>query len=166
MIRRAVQEDAGPVAAVVVAAGMFTAAEASFMPGLFADALAVPEEGAHGLVVDVLYGNAGGEAPPVEGPVVGVAYWHPVEAADRVIDLTMLAVHPALQGTGRGRELMQHVQNRSRAAGQRLMVVQTSGTQQYAGTRRFYAALGYTLETTVRDYWAVGDDMVLFRLEL
>ena len=166
MIRPAVQEDAGPVAAVVVAAGMFTAAEVSFMPDLFADALAVPEDGAHGLVVDVLDGNAGGEAPPAVGPVVGVVYWHPVEAADRVVDLTMLAVHPALHGTGRGRAVIQHAQDRSRTAGQRLMVVQTSGTQQYAGTRRFYAALGYTLEATIRDYWAAGDDMVLFRLEL
>lgn len=164
MIRPAVQDDADPVAAVVIAAGMFTAAEVGFLPGLFADALAQQADGAHGLVVDVL--DSSDEAPPTSGPVVGVAYWHPIDAADGVVDLTMLAVHPSLHGAGRGRALMLHAQDLARAAGQRLMLVQTSGTEQYAGTRRFYAALGYTLEATVRDYWAAGDDMVLFRLEL
>jgi ribosomal protein S18 acetylase RimI-like enzyme len=97
---------------------------------------------------------------------VGVAYWHPVDAADRVVDLTMIAVDPMCQGRGVGRALMRHAEDRARSAGQRLMVVLTSATDQYAGTRRFYAALGYEEEARVRDYWADGDDMVLFRLVL
>ena len=165
MIRPAVQEDAGPVAALVVAAGLFTAAEVSVMPGLFANSSAMAQDGTHGLIVDVLEGQVG-SVDALVGSVVGVALWRPVEAADRVVDLTMLAVHPAFHRGGRGRAMMHHAQDRARAAGQRLMLVQTSGTEQYAGTRRFYEALGYTLEATVRDYWAVGDDMVLFRLEL
>jgi ribosomal protein S18 acetylase RimI-like enzyme len=155
MIRTATLDDAPDAARVTVAAGMFTAEEAGFVPGLFADALAEPRGGEHGLVVD-----------EVDGQVVGVAYWHPVEAADRVVDLTMLAVDPASQGRGLGRALMRHAEDRARSAGQRLMLVMTSGTEQYAGTRRFYAAVGYDEEARVRDYWEDGDDMVLFRLVL
>ena len=157
MIRPATLDDAAAAAAVTVAAGMFTAEEAGFVPGLFADALAEEHDGTHGLVVDV---------DPASGQVAGVAYWHPVEAADAVVDLTMIAVDPAVQGQGRGRELMRHAEQQARGADQRLMLVMTSGTDQYAGTRRFYAALGYTEEARVRDYWEQGDDMVMFRLEL
>lgn len=160
MIRPALVDDAGPVAEVIVAAGIFTADQAAFVPDLLAQFLSEAKDDTHGLVVDV---DVNGRAV---GHVVGVAYWHPVEGADGLVDLTMIAVHPRLQGTGRGRALLRYAEDRARAAGQRLMLVQTSGTDQYAGTRRFYTSLGYEQEATVRDYWAAGDDMVMFRFEL
>ena len=154
MIRPATLEDAPAVARLVVTAGMFGAEESAFVPPLFADVLGSPRDGRHGLVVD---DDAG---------VRGVAYWRPVEVADGVVDLTMIAVDPAVQGRGVGRALMRHAEAQARGAGQRLVLVQTSGRDQYAGTRRFYAALGYDEEARVRDYWTAGDDMVLFRLAL
>lgn len=172
MIRPATRDDAAAAAAVTVAAGMFTEDEAGFLPGLFHDFLADARDGAHGLVVDAEDVedaedvDRGDGSAPVARRVVGVAYWRPVEAADRVVDLTMLAVHPDVQGTGRGKALVRHAEDRARAAGQRLLLVQTSGTEQYRGSRRFYAGLGYEQVATVRDYWADGDDLVLFRKTL
>lgn len=154
MIRPATIEDAAAIHRVVVAARMFTDDEAGFVPGLLADFLSAPKDASHGLVV------------LDDGGVIGVAYWHPVEMADRVVDLTMIAVDPMAQGNGQGRALMRHAEEQARGAGQRLMIVQTSGTDQYAGTRRFYAAIGYDEQARVRDYWTDGDDMVMFRLAL
>ncbi len=154
MIRPAMLEDAGSVARVVVAAGMFSTEESAFVPRLLEDVLGSARDARHGLVVD---DDAG---------VRGVAHWRPVEMADGVVDLTMIAVDPAAQGRGIGRTLVRHVEERARGAGQRLVLVQTSGSDRYAGTRRFYAALGYDEEARVRDYWTAGDDMVLFRLAL
>jgi ribosomal protein S18 acetylase RimI-like enzyme len=154
MIRPATLEDAPAVARVVVAAGMFSDEESAFVTELFADFLSSPTDARHGLVV------------LDDGGVLGVAYWHPIEMTDGVVDLAMIGVHPAAQGRGLGRTLMRHAEAQVRGAGQRLMLVQTSGSDQYAGTRRFYAALGYDEEARVRDYWTAGDDMVLFRLAL
>lgn len=53
-----------------------------------------------------------------------------------------------------------------RADGQRLLLVETSGLADFALTRQFYAKLGYEEEARVRDYFADGDDMVLFRKAL
>src|SRR4051794_34798402 len=63
--------------------------------------------------------------------LVGVAYYRPKEPADRVWDLTMIAVVPELQGTGRGSALLGRVEDDLRDRGQRLLVVDTSGTAQY-----------------------------------
>lgn len=78
----------------------------------------------------------------------------------------MTAVHADAQGSGRGRALMHRAEHSARGAGQRLMLVQTSSTEQYAGTRRFYEALGYVQVAEVANLWADGDGMVMFRLDL
>jgi hypothetical protein len=44
--------------------------------------------------------------------------------------------------------------------------VQTSSTEQSAGTRAFYRALGYGQVAEVADDWSPGDGMVMFRLDL
>lgn len=153
MIRPATPEDAHAIARVVVDAGMFSDEESAFVPDLV-DSSSSTQDARHGLVV------------LDEAGVLGVAYWRPVEMADGVVDLAMIGVHPAAQGRGLGRTLMRHAEAQARGAGQRLVLVQTSGSDRYAGTRRFYAALGYDEEARVRDYWTAGDDMVLFRLAL
>lgn len=69
---------------------------------------------------------------------------------------------PDLQGTGRGRALLRRVEDDLRARGQRLLLVDTSGTAQYDRTREFYVRCGYTDVARVPDYWSDGDDLVVF----
>lgn len=97
-----------------------------------------------------------------DGRVVGVAFFEPRDATDRVWYLTMIVVSPDLQGTGRGRALLAHVEQALRDAGQRLLLIETSGTGQYDSTRAFYARGGYREVARVPDYFEAGDDMVLF----
>ncbi len=74
----------------------------------------------------------------------------------------MIAVLPELQGGGRGGALLGHVEDDLRGRGQRLLVVDTSGTAQYDRTRDFSMRCGYTAEARVPDYWSDGDDLVIF----
>ena len=60
------------------------------------------------------------------------------EAADRAYDRTMIAVRPDVQGGGRGAALMRYAEDDLRQRNQRLRIVRTSGTSQYAATRAFY----------------------------
>lgn len=50
--------------------------------------------------------------------------------------------------------------------GQRLLIVDTSGTDDFALTRQFYATSGYEEEARIRDFWGEGDDKVIFRKSL
>lgn len=151
MVRPVVPADVPAVVDLVVAAGMFTRDDAGFL----LDALA-PEESITCLVEDA-----------DDGPgLASVVLYRSEEAADRVFDLTMIAVRPDLQGSGRGAALMRHAEDDLRERGQRLLVVRTSGTAQYDRTRAFYRRLGYTEHTRVPDYWTDGDDLVLFTTRL
>ena len=150
MLRPVRPEDGPAVVNLVVAAGMFTREEAAFL-----DAALMSTEGVACLVEDA---DGGGLA--------SVALYRPEQAADRVFDLTMIAVRPDLQGQGRGAALMRHVEQDLRDRGQRMMVVRTSGTARYDRTRAFYRSLGYAEHARVPDYWNDGDDLVLFTKRL
>mgnify|MGYP000201891817 CR=1 FL=1 len=78
----------------------------------------------------------------------------------------MIGVRRDYQGQGRGAALLQHIENELQAKGQRILLVETSGLPDFALTRKFYTKCGYEEEARVRDYYAAGDDMVLFRKAL
>lgn len=149
MIRPLLPEHIAAVLDLVVAAGMFAADEV----GLVEELLTGDVEGGVGVVDD-------------EGGVLGVAYYQPEHGADAVYDLTMIAVAPAHQGQGRGAALLRHVEEDLRGRGQRLLLVDTSASPQYDLTRAFYRRCGYDEEARIRDYWADGDDLVVFRKAL
>lgn len=96
---------------------------------------------------------------------LAAAYVAPEPFADRVWNLHLLAVDPARHGTGLGTRLIAHVEQLLRDAGEevaRVLIVETSSTDQYAGTRTFYAARGFDEEARIRDYYGPGDGKVVF----
>lgn len=100
------------------------------------------------------------------GQVVGVAFYEPREATDRVWYLTMLAVSPATQGTGRGTAILRSVEEHLIEQEQRLLMIESSGTPQYEKTLKFYVGNGYDEVARVPDYFEDGDAMVLFKKDL
>lgn len=154
MIRPATRDDCGVVTSLAVAAGLFPADHTEAPDRMMADYFGV-NAGQHGCVID----EEGGVA-------VGVAYFAPEPATDGTWQLTMIALRPDVQGGGRGAALMRHVEDTLRAQGQRLVLVETSGHPTFERTRRFYVKCGYYEEARVREYYAAGEDMVLFRKRL
>ena len=47
-------------------------------------------------------------------------------------------------------------------AGARLIIIETAGRPDYTDTRAFYAARGYSPVATIPDFYAPGDDQVVF----
>ena len=45
----------------------------------------------------------------------------------------------------------------------RALFVETSGTERYLPTRRFYEKIGYDQQGVLREFYAPGDDMVVYR---
>lgn len=97
---------------------------------------------------------------------VGFCYAVPEEMAEGTWNMLALAVRPDLQGNGHGARLVEAAEQHLRTRGQRLVIVDTSGTADFAQTRKFYAQNGYEEEARIRDFWAEGDDKVIFRKAL
>lgn len=100
------------------------------------------------------------------GEAVGLCYTVPEELADGTWNMLALAVRPDLQGKRLGTALVSAAEKHLKDKGQRLLIVDTSGTVGFALTRKFYAKNGYEEEARIRDFWAGGDDKVTFRKAL
>lgn len=164
MIRRAVEDDAENVGRVAVLSGLFEQSELATVDGLMADYFTASRELGHVCLVDLQVPTQ--PADPDTPMIVGVAYYQPAPVTDRTWYLTMIGVVRDRQGQGRGAALLAEVEKRLGKDGQRLLLVETSGVADFALTRAFYVKCGYTAEARVRDYYAPGDDMVLFRKSL
>lgn len=92
----------------------------------------------------------------------GLAYAAPERLTDGTWNLLLLAVDPGMQRQGLGRALVAAVVDALGKAGGRLLIVETSGTPEFAGTQRFYRRLGFRREARVRDFYGPGDAKVIF----
>lgn len=61
---------------------------------------------------------------------------------------------------------MAHLEGVLSGKGHRLLLVETSGNQEYAGTRAFYERIGYGEEGRIRDFYQAGEDKVIYRKQL
>jgi GNAT superfamily N-acetyltransferase len=97
----------------------------------------------------------------VEGRLSGWICWGPTPCTLGTYDLYWMAVDPALQGSGIGTALVLEMERRLTGLA-RLIVVETAGRPDYAATRRFYESRGYRPTATIPDFYARGDDQVVF----
>lgn len=98
--------------------------------------------------------------------VDGVAYYAPEQLTDGTWNLLLIAVDPKRHGEGIGSAIVKFVEAELAKDGQRILLVETSGTLRFERTRSFYKMLGYDCEARIRDYYAAGDDKVIFRKSL
>ncbi|GAA0478874.1 GNAT family N-acetyltransferase [Parasphingorhabdus litoris] len=97
---------------------------------------------------------------------MAVAYCRPEEMTDRTWNLLLIAVHPDCQGGGIGAALMSYIENYLTTRNQRVLIVETSGTDALARTREFYRLCQYDQESRIRDFYEDGDDKITFRKAL
>ena len=100
------------------------------------------------------------------GEAVGLCYTVPEELTDGTWNMLALAVRPDLQGKQLGTALVCATERRLKDNRQRILIVDTSGTDDFALTRKFYVRNGYEDVARIRDFWAAGDDKVIFRKAL
>lgn len=73
---------------------------------------------------------------------------------------------PKAQGRGIGHALLARVESEVQARGGRLLLIETSDTSAYASARRLYETSGYCLEAVVHDFYAPGDNLLIFAKNL
>jgi D-alanine-D-alanine ligase len=97
----------------------------------------------------------------LDSGLAGWICWGATPCTLGTYDLYWMAVDPELQGCGIGSALLSEMERRLEDVA-RLIVIETAGRPDYAATRRFYAARGYRPVSTIADFYAPGDDQVVF----
>ncbi|MGH7470658.1 MAG: GNAT family N-acetyltransferase [Longimicrobiales bacterium] len=96
------------------------------------------------------------------GQLLGYVCFGPTPCTLGTWDLYWIAVAPAAQGKGVGSRLLQEVDRRIALRDARLVIIETSSLPHYAPTRAFYQRHGYQIVARVPDFYAQGDDRMIF----
>jgi D-alanine-D-alanine ligase len=97
-----------------------------------------------------------------EGRTLGYACFGPIALTAASFDLYWIAVDKSLHGRKIGRALLEETERLIRQAGGRRIYIETSNRSQYAATRGFYLRCGYHQEALLKDFYAAGDDKVIY----
>ncbi len=137
---------------LVTEAGVFSDAEVALAVSLAEQALAHgAEESGHHFVLASRAGR-----------LLGYSCYGPIDGAAGSFDLYWIVVDAARQGHGIGRELLARSEARMRERGGRRCYIETSSRRDYAPTRAFYERAGYATEAKLADFYAPGDDKLIF----
>jgi ribosomal protein S18 acetylase RimI-like enzyme len=139
--------DRGPIERILRATGAFDPAEVDVALEL----VDAPSDVGYRFVV----ADQGGE-------VAGYACFGATPCTVGTWDLYWIAVDPARQSRGLGRALLGAVEDAVRREGGRLLVIETASKPSYAATRAFYDRCGLELAARVKDFYARGDDKLIY----
>lgn len=97
-----------------------------------------------------------------EGETIGYACFGPIACTIGSYDLFWIAVHDKCRGKGAGKEILRRSEEAvARMKGRRLYI-ETSSQPKYEPTRAFYLRTDYVEEARLKEFYAPGDDKVIY----
>lgn len=97
-----------------------------------------------------------------DGRTIGYTCYGPIALTAASFDLYWIAVDKAMHGRGVGRVLLERTEELIRELGGRQVYIETSNRHDYVPTRGFYLRCGYRQEALLKDFYAEGDDKVIY----
>ncbi len=147
--------DAEAVRRLVVSTDVFSPIEVDVAVELVEDRLSLgPESDYKFLFADL------------EGRAVGYTCYGPIALTAASFDLYWIAVDKSLHGRSIGRLLLEKTEELIRQIGGGQVYIETSNRHHYAATRGFYLRCGYRQEALLTNFYAPGDDKVIYVKEL
>lgn len=98
----------------------------------------------------------------MNGEAVGFCYAVPEKLTEGTWNMLAIAIDPSSQGKGAGAAIVKQLEKTLRERGNRIIIVDTAGTPEFAQTREFYKKNGYLEEARIRDFWSIGNDKIIF----
>ncbi len=148
--------DPARVRALVDSLAMFTAEEVDVAEELVLERLQRgPASGYEFVLLDQESGADGWR-------LAGYACYGRIPCTVASYDLYWIAVDKALQGHGLGRLLLDLTEYLVRAAGGERLLAETSSLPRYAPTRKFYLGTGFFERARFPDFYARGDDKLVY----
>ncbi len=93
---------------------------------------------------------------------ISIGFCAPEKLTVGTYNLYAIGVRRDIQGKGIGSKMMAYIEDYLKEKGGRILIVDTSGTDDFRKTRMFYEKLNYSQEAVIRDFWKEGDDKVVF----
>lgn len=98
--------------------------------------------------------------------ILGFACYGPHPLTQSTYDLYWIITDKDAKGRGIGKALMAQTETDVATLGGTLLIAETSGKELYLPTRGFYEKLGYVKEAMIRDFYAPGDDLMMYTKKL
>jgi ribosomal protein S18 acetylase RimI-like enzyme len=81
---------------------------------------------------------------------------------DGVYDLYWIVSDPESSGIGIGKSLLEHAEEFVRSNNGRWLLAETSSKETYKSTQNFYLRNNYTIISEIKDFYSVGDSLLVF----
>jgi ribosomal protein S18 acetylase RimI-like enzyme len=156
MIVKATAEDGNAIRRITSTSGFFSEGEIATVDELWDEYIL------HGTQTSGYYFIVYKDAEAV----LGFACYGPHPLTESTYDLYWIITDKNAKGRGVGKTLMAQAEKEVGALGGTLLIAETSGKELYLPTRGFYAKLGYLKEAVIKDFYAPGDDLVMFTKKL
>ncbi len=98
----------------------------------------------------------------IDGKLNGYSCYGPVPGTRNSFDLYWIAVKNESRGMGLGRLILKKSEERIASMGGINIYIETSSRDQYLPTRKFYEGCGYNAESRLMDFYAPGDDKIIY----
>jgi ribosomal protein S18 acetylase RimI-like enzyme len=102
----------------------------------------------------------------VGSSIAGYICYGPTPLTEGTWDIYWLAVTPTQQSQGIGKTLLNLAEGNIKETKGRLALIETSSKPEYEATRHFYRAQGYEMACRIADFYASGDDKLVFQKRL
>ncbi len=151
MIRKLQSKDRNEIEKIIYQIENFTDEEKSVALELIDEALNKPEQNYYNIFV---YEE--------DGKILGYHCVGKRALTDGVFDLYWIVVAPFAQDKGIGKVLLEHCENFVKENKGRWLFAETSSKDSYIATRNFYMRNNYSIVTQIKDFYRVGDSLIVF----
>ena len=152
MIVTATEADGSQIQSITARAGVFSQEEVECVSELWEEYLTLGSERCGYNFIVYRDGDQ----------VLGFACYGPRDLTDGAFDLYWIAVDPTARCKGVGRTLLTTSEEAVRKMGGRMLIAETSGTSLYEPARKFYFGTEYENEAIIKDFYTIGDDLMIF----
>ncbi len=101
-----------------------------------------------------------------DGRISSIVCWGPVPLTRGTFDLYWIASDPGGKVKGAAGSLLERAEEEIKNKGGRLLVAETSSRDVYRPAHSFYRKKGFSRAAVIPDYYAPGDNLIIFTKKL
>ena len=156
LIRGLKQTDRDRLVQIIRSTANFNAADVAIAIELIDDAIA--KQAASDYIVEILEDDS--------GRVQAYVCFGKTPLTESTFDFYWMVIDSQYQRRGMGFLLFQHVEERVRTLGGKLLMCETSSLDGYERVIRLYEKLGYSFVARIKNFYRDGDDKLIYMKEL